>query len=148
MRGEEVREIDASSGDVLDLSLRLHRELGPGLLESVYEIVLDGRLSAMGYAVARQRPVDIVFDGQRFSGAFRIDLLVDERLVIEVKSTERLSAAHAKQLLTYLRLLHQPVGLLINFGGETLKEGVKRVVNDYSSSSAPPRLRVNRTFGG
>jgi GxxExxY protein len=143
-----VREIDAISGDVLDLSLRLHRELGPGLLESVYEIVLDGRLSAMGYAVARQRPVDIVFDGQRFSGAFRIDLLVDERLVIEVKSTERLSAAHAKQLLTYLRLLHQPVGLLINFGGETLKEGVKRVVNDYSSSSAPPRLRVNRTFGG
>ena len=143
-----MREIDAISGDVLDLSLRLHRELGPGLFESVYETVLAGRLSAMGYAVARQRPADIVFDGQRFSGAFRIDLLVDDRLVIEVKSIKRLTVAHAKQLLTYLRLLHQPVGLLINFGGETLKEGVKRIVNDYSSSSAPPRLRVNKNFGG
>jgi iron complex transport system substrate-binding protein len=143
-----VREIDAISGDVLDLSLRLHRELGPGMLESVYETVLAGRLSAMGYGIARQRPVDIIFDGQRFAGAFRIDLLVDERLVVEIKSIERLTAAHAKQLLTYLRLLHQPVGLLINFGGETLKEGVKRVVNDYSSSSAPPRLRVNKTSGG
>jgi GxxExxY protein len=142
-----VREIDAISGDVLDLSLRLHRELGPGMLESVYETVLAGRLSAMGYAVARQRPVDIVFDGQRFSGAFRIDLLVDERLVVEIKSVERLTAAHAKQLLTYLRLLNQPVGLLINFGGETLKEGVKRVVNCYSSSSASPRLRVNKNLG-
>ncbi len=118
------------------------------MLESVYETVLAGRLAAMGYAVVRQRPVDIVFDGQRFIGAFRVDLLVDQRLVVAVKSIERLTAAHAKQLLTYLRLLHQPVGLLINFGGETLKEGVKRVVNDYSSSSAPPRLRVNTISGG
>ncbi|MBI0474761.1 GxxExxY protein [Sphingomonas sp. MA1305] len=143
-----MRDIDAVSGDVLDLALRLHRELGPGMLESVYETVLARRLTAMGYDIVRQRPVDIVSDGQRFAGAFRVDLLVDARLVVEVKSIERLTAAHAKQLLTYLRLLNQPVGLLINFGGATLKEGVKRVVNDYSSSSAPPRLRVNKNFGG
>ena len=139
-----MREIDAISGDVLDLALRLHRELGPGLLESVYETVMAGRLAAMGYSVSRQHPVDIRFDGMSFPAAFRIDLLVDERLVVEIKSTERLNAVHGKQLLTYLRLIEQPVGLLINFGGETLKEGVRRVVNDYRPS-ASSRLRVNQS---
>ena len=96
----------------------------------------------MGYDVCRQRPVDIEFEGLRFDAAFRIDLLVDERLLIEIKSVERLHAAHAKQLLTYLRLTKQPVGLLINFGGETLKEGFRRLVNDHKPS-APPRLCAN-----
>ena len=134
-----MREIDAISGDVLDLALRVHRELGPGLLESVYEIILAGRLEAAGYKVSRQHPVDIDFEGQHFAAAFRIDLLVDERLVVEIKSVERLSAVHGKQLLTYLRLLKQPVGLLINFGGETLKEGCE----GSSTTIAPPRLRAS-----
>lgn len=137
-------DIDRISGDVLDTALRIHRELGPGLLESVYEIILAGKLVAMGYAVARQRPIDIEFDGMRFDAAFRIDLLVEERLLIEIKSVERINAAHAKQLLTYLRLTRQPVGLLINFGGATLKEGVRRLVNDYHPS-ASPRLRANQS---
>ncbi len=141
-----MREIDAISGDVLDISLRLHRALGPGLLESVYETVLAGRLAAMGYKVDRQKPIDIMFDGMRFDAAFRIDLLVDERLLIEIKSVDQLNPVHGKQLLTYLRLTKQPVGLLINFGGETLKEGVRRIVNDYRPS-ASPRLRVNQTSG-
>jgi len=141
-----VRDIGAISGDVLDLALRIHRELGPGLLETVYETVLAGRLSAMGYSVSRQHPVDICFEGQTFPAAFRIDLLVDGRLVVEVKSIERLGAVHGKQLLTYLRLVHQPVGRLINFGGETLKEGVRRIVNNHQSS-ASPRLRVNQING-
>ncbi len=141
-----MREIDAISGDVLDLSLRLHRALGPGLLESVYETVLAGRLAAMGYKVDRQKPIDIMFDGMRFDAAFRIDLLVDERLLIEIKSVDQLNPVHGKQLLTYLRLTKQPVGLLINFGGETLKEGVRRIVNDYRPS-ASPRLRVNQSSG-
>ena len=141
-----MREIDAISGDVLDISLRLHRALGPGLLESVYETVLAGRLAAMGYKVDRQKPIDIMFDGMRFDAAFRIDLLVDERLLIEIKSVDQLNPVHGKQLLTYLRLTKQPVGLLINFGGETLKEGVRRIVNDYRHS-ASPRLRVNQTSG-
>ena len=139
-----MKDIDEVSGDVLDVALRLHRDLGPGLLESVYEIVLAGKLAAMGYEVARQRAVDVLFEGLRFEGAFRIDLLVDERLIVEIKSVERLSIAHAKQLLTYLRLSKQPVGLLINFGGPTLKEGVRRIVNDHHSS-ASPRLRVNQS---
>ncbi len=136
-----MRDIDAISGDVIDVSLRLHRDLGPGLLESVYEAVLAARLAQMGYAVERQRSVNIEFEGLRIEGAFRIDLLVDYRLVVEIKSVERLLPVHAKQVLTYLRLMRQPVGLLINFGGETLKEGVRRLVNNHrpSASSAPLR---------
>ena len=132
-----MREIDQISGDVLDLSVRIHRALGPGLLESVYELVLAGKLASLGYHVARQRPVDIEFDGTRFEAAFRIDLLVDERLLVEIKSVEQLNAVHGKQLLTYLRLTKQPVGLLINFGGATLKEGVRRIVNDHRPSASP-----------
>ena len=140
-----MRDIDEISGDVLDVALKLHRELGPGLLESVYEALLARRMEQMGHPVARQLPVDIEFDGICIAGAFKIDLLVDHRLIVEIKSVERLTAVHGKQLLTYLRLTKQPVGLLINFGGETLKEGVRRVVNDHSSAS--PRLRVNQIKG-
>lgn len=136
-----MTDIDEITADVLDLSLQLHRELGPGLLETVYETVLAAQLIDLGYQVNRQKPVEIEFRGLRFDAAFRIDLLVDERLLVEIKSVDRLHAAHAKQLLTYLRLTRQPVGLLINFGGATLKEGFRRIVNDYSSAS--PRLRAN-----
>ena len=137
-----MRDIDQISGDVVDTALRLHRELGPGLLESVYETVLAGWLSRRGYIVERQRPVDIEFDGLRFDSAFRIDLLVNVRLLIEIKSVERLNAVHAKQLLTYLRLTRQPVGLLINFGGAILKDNIRRLVNEHGLS-APPRLCAN-----
>lgn len=138
-----MKDIEEISGDVLDVALRLHKQLGPGLLKSVYETVLAAKLHDMGYVVARQVPVDIEFEGLRFDGAFRIDLLVDGRLLVEVKSVDQLHAAHAKQLLTYLRLTKQPVGLLINFGGATLKEGVRRLVNDYHPS-ASSRLRANQ----
>jgi len=136
-----LKDIDRISGDVVDVAMRLHRELGPGLLESVYEAVLAARLRSMGYSVATQRAIDIEFEGVRVGCAFRIDLLIDERLLVEVKSVERLAPVHAKQLLTYLRLTGQPVGLLINFGGETLKEGIRRLVNNHnpSASSAPLR---------
>ncbi|MEA3013660.1 MAG: hypothetical protein QOD42_2205 [Sphingomonadales bacterium] len=138
-----MKDIEEVSGDVLDVSLRLHRTLGPGLLESVYEAVLAAKLVEMGYPVARQRLIDIEFEGLYFQAAFRIDLLVDERLLVEIKSVDQLHPAHAKQLLTYLRLTRQPVGLLINFGGATLKEGVRRLVNNYIPS-ASPRLRANQ----
>lgn len=136
-----MRDIDRISGDVIDVAVRLHRELGPGLLESVYEAVLAARLRAMGYAVACQRAIDIEFEGVRVECAFRIDLLIDERLLVEIKSVERLAPVHAKQLLTYLRLTGQPVGLLINFGGETLKEGIRRLVNNHNSSASSAPLR-------
>jgi len=145
-RGEIERDIDAVSGDVIDLALRIHKELGPGLLESVYETVLAGKLLQMGYSVDRQKPVDIEFEGQDFPAAFRIDLLVDGRLVVEIKCAESLNKAHLKQLQTYLRLTKQPVGLLINFAGATLKEGLRRVVNDHAPSASSP-LRVNQIDG-
>jgi iron complex transport system substrate-binding protein len=138
-----MRDLESISADVVDLALKLHRELGPGLLESVYETVLAGKLRAMGYRVDRQLPIDIEFDGTRFENAFRVDILIDGRLLLEIKSVEQLSQAHAKQLLTYLRLMKQPLGLLINFGAATLKEGLRRVVNDHTSF-ASSRLRVNQ----
>jgi len=138
-----MRDLEEISADVVDVALKLHRELGPGLLESVYETVLAGKLGAMGYRVDRQLPIEIEFDGMRFENAFRIDLLVSGRLILEIKSVEHLSQAHAKQLLTYLRLTKQPLGLLINFGAATLKEGLRRVVNDHTSF-ASSRLRVNQ----
>ena len=134
-------DLEAIAANVVDQALQLHRGLGPGLLESVYEAVLAARLNQMGYGVVRQQPVSIDFEGVHIDGAFKMDLLVDGRLIVEIKSVERLLPVHAKQLLTYLRLTNQPVGLLINFGGETLKEGVRRLVNNHrpSASSAPLR---------
>ena len=138
-------DIDVISGQVVDIAIRVHRALGPGLLEHVYETVLAGKLAEAGYKVERQKPVDILFEGTRFEAAFRIDILVDDRLVLEIKSIDRLAPVHAKQVLTYLRLLNQPVGLLINFGEETLKQGVKRLVNNHkpSASSAPLREQIS-----
>lgn len=128
-----MRSIDEMSGDVVNAAIRIHRELGPGLLESVYETVLAAFLERSGYKVDRQVPVDIIFDGMSFPAAFRIDLLVEDRLVVEIKSVENFNRAHAKQLLTYLRLTRQPVGLLLNFSHETMKEGIRRLVSDYKS---------------
>lgn len=139
-----MTDIDVISGKAVDLAIRLHRQLGPGLLESVYETVLAGRLEVEGFSTERQRPVAFEFDGHRFDNGFRLDLFVEQCLIIEIKSVERLLPVHAKQLLTYLRLTQQPVGLLLNFGGDTMKEGIRRLVNNYrpaasSATSAPLR---------
>jgi GxxExxY protein len=114
---------------VVDECVRIHRELGPGLLESVYETVLAGALERRGLKVDRQVPVDIHYDGLTFPGAFRIDIRVEGDLVLEIKSVEKLANLHAKQLLTYLRLTDSRLGLLLNFSGETMKEGIRRVAN-------------------
>lgn len=140
------RDVEAIAADVVDQALQLHRGLGPGLLESVYEMVLAAKLTEMGYSVVRQKPVDIEYAGLRFEAAFRIDLVVEEKLLLEIKSVERLNGSHAKQLLTYLRLTNQSLGLLINFGGETLREGLRRVVNNHTAF-APSRLCENQKSG-
>ncbi len=116
---------------VIEESIKIHRDLGPGLFESVYETILAGRLAARGLKVERQVPVPLEFDGKFFEVAFKIDILVEDRLVLEIKSVEQLSKAHSKQLLTYLRLLKQPVGLLLNFSESAMKQGIRRMVNDY-----------------
>lgn len=118
------------TGTVIEECIRIHRELGPGLLESVYETVLAGALERRGLKVDRQVPVDIHYDGLTFPRAFRIDLRVEDCLLLEIKSVDCLSNLHAKQLLTYLRLTDSRLGLLLNFSGETMKEGIRRVIND------------------
>ena len=128
---------------VVDVGLQIHRDLGPGLLESVYESVLARRLQNLGLGVARQRAISIEYDGLWLDEGFRTDLIVEELLVIELKSVEQLAPIHYKQLLTYLRLMRLPVGLLLNFGAATFREGIKRVVNDHQNLSAS-RLRVNQ----
>jgi GxxExxY protein len=143
---KEDRDIDGITGQVVDTAFKLHTRLGPGLLESVYELVLARELERRGLKVERQKPVSFEFDGLQFDDAFRVDLLIDGCVVVELKSVETLAPVHSKQVLTYLRLLNLPVGLLINFGSATMKEGLHRVVNNYRPcSSAPQRLRVNRT---
>ncbi|HEY6816734.1 MAG TPA: GxxExxY protein [Croceibacterium sp.] len=129
-----MTRIDELSGLVVDECIRIHRELGPGLLESVYETVLAGALARHGVKVDRQVPVDINYDGMHFPAAFRIDLLIEETLILEIKSIEALKNLHAKQLLTYLRLTGNTVGLLLNFSGETMKEGIRRVVNNHGEA--------------
>ncbi len=124
-------KIDEITEAVVGVAIRIHRELGPGLLESVYEKVLSAGLTRKGLRVTTQVPVTIRYDGLVIDGAFRVDLLVEDTVVIEIKSVEQLTKLHAKQLLTYLRLMNQPVGLLLNFSGMTMKEGIRRLVNDY-----------------
>ena len=124
-------ELEHVTGAIIDESIRIHRRLGPGVFESVYETVLASLLQRRGLRVERQRSVGFTFDDMRFDQGFRIDLLVDDSVIVEVKSLDRFAAVHRKQLLTYLRLTDLRVGLLLNFGAETMREGIMRVVNDH-----------------
>ena len=124
---EKLEQLAAA---VVNCGLQLHRHIGPGLLESVYEQVLADRLDALGLKIDRQQPVNIVIDGKTYPEAFRFDLLVNGILLIEVKSVERMGPVHVSQTLTYIRLMNLPLGLLLNFGNETFKQGIRRVVND------------------
>ncbi|MDK9718489.1 MAG: GxxExxY protein [Trichlorobacter sp.] len=117
------------AAQVMDASFLIHRELGPGLLESVYEAVLAKLLSDKGLFVERQIAVPVMFQGLTFDEGFRADLIVENKLILELKSVERLQPVHSKQLLTYLRLTGCKLGLLINFGDNLLKDGIKRVAN-------------------
>jgi GxxExxY protein len=115
--------------NILDAAFRIHRELGPGLLESVYEVVLARDLSRKGFNVVRQQSVPILFEELNIDEGFRADLVVNRLVILELKSVEKLHPVHAKQLLTYLKLMGLKLGLLINFNEALLKDGIKRVVN-------------------
>ena len=133
--------LDEISNTAITEAIRIHRATGPGMLESVYELMIAHALLARGFDVERQAPVSITFDGIKFEEGFRVDLFVHRALIIEVKSVQQIVPVHSKQLLTYLRMMKLPLGLLINFGGATLKEGIKRVVNDLRPDDSP-LLRV------
>lgn len=138
-----MRDLEQIASVAVDAGFHLHKELGPGLLESVYEAVLAAALQRRGLVVERQKPIPISFEGVALAEGFRADLVVEGILLIEVKSVERSAPVHAKQLLTYLRLTKQPLGLLMNFGCATFREGLKRVVNGHDPF-VPSRLRVNQ----
>lgn len=123
-------DIEELASITVDCGFHLHKELGPGLLESVYEAIMADQLGRRGLHVLRQVPIPIRYGGVELPEGFRADLLIERRLLVELKSVERLSPLYGKQVLTYLRLLEMPLGLLINFGGETFKEGIRRVVNN------------------
>jgi GxxExxY protein len=114
---------------IVDSAVQLHRALGPGLLESVYEVVLTRRLEKRGLEVKRQVAVPIEFEGERFDEGFRADLVVEGKVIIELKSVEKASPAHKKQLLTYLKLTGLKLGYLLNFGEALMKNGITRTIN-------------------
>jgi GxxExxY protein len=114
---------------ILDSAIAVHKELGPGLLESVYEVVLAFELGQRGLYVNRQVPIPIRYKEMTFDVAFRADLIVEEKVILELKSVEHVSEAHKKQVPTYLRLTECKLGLLLNFGEALMKRGITRVVN-------------------
>lgn len=118
----------------VDCGFHLHRDIGPGLLESVYEILLFESLKEKGLSVERQKIIPITFKGRVLEEGFRADLVVENQILIELKSTERYAPVHAKQVITYLRLMDLPLGFLMNFGAATFKEGLKRLANNYFRS--------------
>ncbi|MGE5212919.1 MAG: GxxExxY protein [Nitrospirota bacterium] len=127
---------------ILDAAFVVHTKLGPGLLESVYDIVLAYELKKRGLTAERQKPMPIMYDNIRFDEAFRSDLVVDGKVIAELKSTEALLPVHAKQLLTQLRLSGLKLGLLINFGEAHLKNGIKRVINGHLDADDPAEFSL------
>ena len=114
---------------VVDCAIQLHRALGPGLLETVYEATFARLLEKHGLVVDRQVTVPIEFDGERFDEGFRADLIIEKKVILELKSVERANPVHKKQLLTYLRLTGLKLGYLLNFGDELMKHGITRIIN-------------------
>ena len=114
---------------IVDTPFRIHRDLGPGLFETVYERIMEAELMKRGLKVERQKPIPIVYDGVHFEAGFRCDLLVQDKVIVEVKSIEALNPVHKKQVLTYLRFADKRLGLLINFNVALIKDGIVRLVN-------------------
>jgi len=138
------RNVEELSAIVVDCGYKLHVAAGPGLLETVYEVVLAKMLEDHGLRVKRQVPVPIALMGLKFDEGFRADLIIEDILLVELKSVENLAPVHSKQVLTYLRLLPLPLGLLINFGAATFKEGCKRILNG-PQTFVSSCLRVNQS---
>ena len=122
-------EENAIGKEVVDAAVQVHRQLGPGLLETVYEVVLARELERRGLRVERQVPVPVSYRGLRLEEAFRADIIVEGKVIPELKSVEQLSQVHAMQVFTYLKLTGLKPGLVLNFGANLMKEGIERVVN-------------------
>ena len=115
--------------EIVDAAFQVHTRLGPGLLETVYEVVLAHELKKRGLSVERQAAIPVEYDGIIFDEGFRADILVNDKVIVELKSVETVAPVHKKQVLTYLRLADKRLGLLINFGAPLIKDGISRIVN-------------------
>jgi len=134
---EPQRDIEKIIADTLDCGFAIHDRFGPGLLESAYEQLLMQLLAKQGYRTERQKPIRLCFDDIVIEDAYRVDLLVEGKLIVELKSVEKLAPVHSKQLLTYLRITGLSVGLLLNFGEYLFKDGIRRIINNQSNYVAP-----------
>lgn len=133
------RELNRISGAIIGAAIEVHRTLGPGLLESTYEACLHFELLECGLHVEKQKPLPVIYREVKLECGYRLDLLVESAVIVEIKSIDALASIHTAQLLSYLRLAHCPLGLLINFNVEVLKNGIRRLVNDFPDSPRPQR---------
>jgi GxxExxY protein len=136
-------DIEELCSIIVDCGYRLHRDVGPGLLESAYESILASQIEARGLVVNRQLPIDIVYNNVRVANAFRVDLLVNNQVLIELKSAEQTLPVFSKQVITYLRMTGLTHGFVMNFGMATFKDGCRRLLND-PDSFVPLWLRANQ----
>ena len=123
--------LDELTYDVIGAAIEVHSLLGPGLLESLYQKAMFKELLLRGHKVILEKPVDVFYKGEKISDNLKIDLFVDDELIVELKSVEQINPIHYKQTSTYLRLMNKEIGLLINFNEISLKDGVHRVINPY-----------------
>ena len=144
----EMKDLKEITGIVVDAAIKIHREFGPGLLESVYEKILMFELESRGLSVECQKPLSLTYAGRTFPDAYRVDMLVEGCVILELKSTAQMAPVFPKQLRSYLVLSNLEVGLLLNFGMNTMKEGIVRVVNNYKPQSTPPSAPSAFSAGG
>jgi GxxExxY protein len=144
---EDTMHENDVSAIILDAAIEVHRTLGPGLLESVYEVALTHVLRYRGLGVARQVPIAITFQGVRFDEGFRADIVVQDMVIVEVKSLERLARVHRKQVLTYLKLSGLRLGILINFGEPLVKDGFERLARRRRVAERPISRRARQARG-
>jgi GxxExxY protein len=124
-----MEEINQITEKIIGAAIEVHRELGPGLLESAYETCLSFELAERGLTIERQKPLPIVYKGTRLDAGYRLDLLVEDQVIVEIKAVDELAPIHQAQVLSYLKLSGCSVGLMINFNVQVLKNGIKRVIN-------------------
>jgi GxxExxY protein len=133
-KGFSMNEIDKIAQQIVDTAFRVHSKLGPGLLESAYEACMAHELSKQGFKVERQKPQPIIYDDLAIEVGYRLDILVDDKVIIELKAVEQLAPIHQAQLMTYLKLSNKTLGFLINFHVHLIKQGIRRLANDFKES--------------
>jgi len=132
----QAKRLDEITGQIVDAAIQVHRALGPGLLESAYEACLVSELVQRGLLIERQKDLPVVYRDTRIDCGYRLDLLVEEQVIVEVKAVDKLAPIHDAQVITYLRLSGTKVGLLLNFNVPLLKDGLRRLVDDYPETLA------------